>query len=200
MKTKYNDIAASDKDKLLSPSNQLLKFTLSNFKDLSLDYSKKAKAITQDLLKDLQISSSTSKQILEFKTNLTKFEEKYSLCDGIDDLFDLAEVYSNTTSFYYELPESEVQGDTKLLLDLLKKYGSEDLDNEFEKHFNVFVTNFDKKLEDLKEQLKQEHSKESNEVLKWFEEFKKLNTYDDKIEAFEKFFSFYDVEEEETKV
>lgn len=200
MKTKYDDMAASDKDNLLAPSLQLLKFTLSNFKDLSVDYAKKAKAITEKLLKDSQISSTTSHKILEFKSNLTNYEEKYSLCDGIDDLFNLAEVYSNTTSFYYELPESEIRGDTKILLDLLKKYGSEDLDNEFEKHFDVFVTNFDTKFENLKEELKKEHSKESPEVLKWFEDFKKLNTYDDKIEAFEKFFKFYDVEEEENKV
>ncbi|KAM7351634.1 uncharacterized protein ACRADG_004406 [Cochliomyia hominivorax] len=199
MKTKYDDMGPSENDKLLKSTDQLLKLTLNNFQDLSLKYSKKAKSISEELLKDPAILNANSPQIAEFKTNLTKFEEKYSDCDGIDDLFDLAELYSNTTSYYYELKPEEIKGDTKLILDLLRKYGSEDMDNEFEREFNVFVNNFHGKFSELKEDLKKEESPEASKVLEWHKQFKTLKTYDDKIEGFEEFFKIYDDREGTTE-
>ncbi|XP_065357947.1 uncharacterized protein LOC135952079 [Calliphora vicina] len=193
-KTKYQDMEASENDKLLTASNQLLKFTLRSFQQLSLAYAEKAKNISENLLKDSKISSSTSPKILQFKHNLTQFQEKYSLCADIDELFDLVELYSNTTSFYYELEEATLDVDSKLILSLLRKYGSEDLDNEFEKFFNVFVENFDKKFEDLKGNLKEKEGEVGQKLLGWYDQFKTLKDYDDKIAAFEKYFLFFEQE------
>lgn len=193
-KTKYEGMEPSEKDSLLSPSNQLLKLTLKAFQELSLKYAKRAKDISEHLLKDNEVLTGKSAKMLQFKHNLTQFEEKYTLCDGIDDLFDLVELYSNTTSFYYEQDESSLDDDSKLILNLLRRYGSEDLDNEFEKFFNVFVKDFSNKFEELKGDLLKEEGTVGQKILDWFKDFKSLNDYDDKIAAFEKFFAFYDDE------
>ncbi|KNC27099.1 hypothetical protein FF38_12683 [Lucilia cuprina] len=191
-KTKYDGMEPAETDNQLTPTNQLLKFTLRAFQQLSLQYAETAKNISEHLQKDPEILNSKSIKIQEFKQNLTQFEEKYTLCDGLDELFDLAELYSNTTSFYYDLEESDLNVDSKLILSLLRKYGSEDLDNDFEKYFNVFVDNFEKKFEDLMENLRKDEDKASKLVLEWYDTFKALKNYDDKINAFEKFFTFFE--------
>lgn len=180
------------------PSIELYNFAYTNFKNLAVDYLTKAKPISENILKDPQISSSTSNKILEFKANLTKFEENYASCDGFEDLFNLADLYSNTTSFYYELEdEASSEEDTKIILNILKQYGSEDLDNEYYDDFNEFSKNFHNKFDDLEEDLKKEDYRESRMILKWYPEFKNLKSYWDILDSFDEFFDIFEEEEEE---
>lgn len=189
---KNSDLEPAETDKELSGSSQLLKMTLKSFQQLSLNYGYQARNISEQLLKDPQIANSQAPQLLKFKQNLTEFQQQYNRCSDLDELFDLVELYSNTSSFYYELDELTMDADSKIILGLLRKYGSEDLDNSFEKLFNVFVDKFEQKLESLKADLQNEPGTVGKQIVQWYETFKTLNDYDDKIDAFEKYFKFYE--------
>ena len=166
--------------------------TLKSFQQLSLNYAVQARNISEQLLKDPLVSNGESPHLRKFKQNLTDFQQQYNECSDLEELFDLVELYSNTSSFYYELDEATLDADSKLILNLLKKYGSEDLDNSFEKLFNIFVDKFEQKLESLKPDLQKEPGNVGKEIVQWFDTFKTLQDYDHKIEAFEKYFKFYE--------
>lgn len=108
----------------------------------------------------------------------------------------MADIYSNATSLYYELDEETLaEEDSKIILNILQKYGSEDLDDEYYDNFDEFTKNFQKKFEDLEEDLKKEETKEGPMVLEWFAEFKNLTFYYDILDSFDKFFEIFDTEE-----
>lgn len=183
MKSPFYDITPSVKDNELLPSQQLAKFTLRNFKDIMINYMENAKTISENIAKDPQITNTNSTKILQFKTNLNVFEEKYSSCNGYDDLKNLAAAYINATRFCNELEEP----DMKIIFSILEKYGFIDLEKAIDNYFKMFTEKFTKKFEDLKDDLENEQTENARKVREWYEEFRNIKTLSDKGTAIGKF-------------
>ncbi|KAI8121021.1 hypothetical protein FF38_12685 [Lucilia cuprina] len=187
----YAVMAPAEKDSKLPASVQLLKITLYALQDITLTYAIKAKTVSEHMLKDHALKENHTNEVEEFLKKLQQFIEKYSTCNDMQELFKLVEFYSTFTSDYYEMEEEKtLSSDAQIILDVLKKYGSQDMDDEFEKSFNEFVTNFSKKFNELENHLKSE--KGTDKIVQWWYRAKNLKTYDEKMEAFAEFVKFYE--------
>lgn len=120
----------------------------------------------------------------EFKKNLTDFLQKYEASKEFQDFLILVELYSNYTSDYYEMSEEELSADVKLIVNALRKYGSEELDKDLSKMYDNFVKEFCKEFENVKRFLEKK-------MLDWFAEFKLLTDMNERTEAFGKFVMLY---------
>lgn len=159
--------------------------------DISSTYITKAKEISDDLLKNSALKQNTAPEVNEFLTKIKEFEEKYSECTGIEELFQLVVSFSTTTSDYYEREENKtLKDEEKVILDVLKHSKVHEIDNDFEKTFMNFATKFAHKMEAVKEDLKTE--KIGDKILKWWEDVKDIKDYDEKMEAFAKFTKLYE--------
>lgn len=188
-------MAPSDKDSSFPPSVQLLKMTLFNLLDLSINYSTKAKTISEKLIKDPAIRENHTPEVEEFKKKISEFQEKFSSCQNFENLINLVVLYSTVSSDYYEAEEQKTLSDnSKVILEVLKKYKSEEMDDEFANKFNSFVNKFSEKINETKEQLKEEQEKVANKILQWWEEAKDLQTYEEKMDAFAEYVKLYELE------
>ncbi|XP_023303902.2 uncharacterized protein LOC111685852 [Lucilia cuprina] len=187
----YAVMAPAENDSKLPASVQLLKITLYALQDITLTYAIKAKTVSEHMLKDHALKENHSNEVEEFLKKIQQFLEKYSTCNDMQELFKLVEFYSTFTSDYYEMEEEKtLSSDAQIILDVLKKYGSQDMDDEFEKSFNEFVTNFSKKFNELENHLKSE--KGTDKIVQWWYRAKNLKTYDEKMDAFAEFVKFYE--------
>ncbi|XP_065355919.1 uncharacterized protein LOC135950301 [Calliphora vicina] len=192
-RTNYATMAPSEGDSNLAASLQLLKITLFALQEMTLTYATKAKTVSDQLLKDAALKENQSDEVKEFHQKIQQFEEKFSSCNGIDELFKLVEFYSTVSSEFYEMEEQKtLTADSKIILEVLKKYKSQEMDDEFEQSFNTFVDNFAKKFDELKEDLKQEKGETSGKIVQWWQQVKNLKTYDEKIKAFASYVKLYE--------
>lgn len=173
-------------------SKQLYDFVAKKFFKRSINYINKAKPICENILKEPKISDSNSPKILEFKTNLTEFIKKYDECKGYGELRELHSLYFNLTSFYLNLfEESSFEEDTEIIVNILKKYDLKDLENDLNLELLQIAKKVHIKFEDddslsFVERLKADPDKESEEILKWYDEFKNLKSCLDIKESFVK--------------
>lgn len=158
-----------------------------DLQDLGLGYVRRAKTISDQLLKDDIIMSNKSPQIIKFKEEIQEFEKKYSSCANMEELFDVVDIYSNATSDYYEMHKNgTLNGDAKIIYDVLIKYSPTDLDAEFEEKFlNNFVKKFGEKVNELREKLKEEE--DGKNILEWWENTKSLKTSEEQFVAFREY-------------
>ncbi|XP_073822601.1 uncharacterized protein [Musca autumnalis] len=191
-----NDIGSAKQNEnvdQLTPKDQLLYFTLIAFRDISQNYVDRAANISQDIIKDEDLKRNDSPIIKEFRKNITDFLQQYEKYEELDELFNLVDLYSNTTSQYFEMDTAKATVDMLSIESKLKKYGSDDLDREFEKQFLLFVDRFYAEMQGYKEKLSQdEMKKEAAPMFEWLEEFKPIQNIEEKILSFEKFFRFYE--------
>lgn len=182
----------SESAEQLTPKDQLLYFTLIAFRDISQSYVDRAANISHSILNDDDLKPNDSPLIKEFLKNITEFMERYEKYEEIDELFNLVDLYSNTTSHYFELDAALASPDVLNIERKLKKYGSDDLDREFEKEFLRFVDRFYEQMDEYKGKLSEEELKKEMAMLQWLEEFKPIENTEEKIISFEKFFRFYE--------
>ncbi|KAM7354496.1 uncharacterized protein ACRADG_006146 [Cochliomyia hominivorax] len=194
LKDTYKDFAPSEKDHNLKPSVQLMKKMIFDLQDLALGYITRAKEFSDKIMKEPVLESNTSPEMKKFKEDLEDFEKQYNACNDIEKLFDLVEIFSNATIDYYEKEADE----NKVILEVLKKYQVKEMDDEFEKKFREdFITNFGKKIEELKNQLKIEEEGMGEKILKWWNDVKLLKTTDEQIESFKEFMKLYNIDMED---
>ncbi|XP_037826690.1 uncharacterized protein LOC119614644 [Lucilia sericata] len=192
-RNQYAAMAPAEKDSKLPASVQLLKMTLYTLQDITLTYATKAKTISELMLKDPALKENHSNEVEEFQKKIEQFLEKYSACSDMQELFKLVEYYSTFSSHYYEMEEKKnLSANAKVILDVLKKYGSQEMDDEFAKSFNEFVSNFSKKFDELEEDLKGEKGTVGDKIVQWWNRVKNLKTYDEKMEAFAEYVKLYE--------
>ncbi|XP_013109192.1 uncharacterized protein LOC106088295 [Stomoxys calcitrans] len=183
---------AANAEEELTPKDQLLYFTLVAFRDMSLEYVDLAANISESLLTDEDLQPNQSTTIMEFRKNITQFLEQYKKYDGIEELFNLVDFYSNTTSHYFELTAETSAADMLKIKEKLDKYGSDELDREFENLFMKFGEQFCQKFDEYKSKLSAEELQQEKVMFDWLEEFKSIQNAEEKIFSFEKFFRFYE--------
>lgn len=181
------DILPPIEDNLLLPSQQLITFALGQIKEMSLNYVEKAKTISENILKDPQLSNTNSTEILRFKSNLNQFEENYSSCRGYDDLTKLPLVYAKAIYFKNDSKDA----DTKIILNILEKYSYKDLENEYDQNFEIFAEKFIKKFRELKDGLEKEDTRNARRIMEWYEWFNNLKTLSDKGRFIIKIFDIF---------
>ncbi|KAM7352569.1 uncharacterized protein ACRADG_005026 [Cochliomyia hominivorax] len=168
-----------------TPKQHLFMFVIESFTKLTTFYADNAANITKNILADDTLNENSENLILQdFKKNLTEFFYKYKRISELVDTMELVELYSNLTSDYYGLKEEELNKESKIIVNILRKYGSEKLENDFHTKHGEFVKEFCKEFEKVKVFLEKE-------LLDWFEEFKEITDMNQRTEAFGNFLMFY---------
>ncbi|XP_023303901.2 uncharacterized protein LOC111685851 [Lucilia cuprina] len=198
LKTIYTTLAPNEKDHTLAPTVQLMKLIVFDLQDLALTYARNAKDISDQLIKESLFSSNQSLEVQKFKHEIEEFQKKYNSCADMNELFDIVDIYSNTTSEYYEMEANgTLSADGKLIQNVLKKYSPKDMDEEFEEKFlNTFAVNFSRKIEELKGKLEAEEGGMGEKILQWWAKVKTLNTVEEKMNAFKEYMKLYGFEDE----
>ncbi|XP_075149155.1 uncharacterized protein LOC142223177 [Haematobia irritans] len=188
-----NDGNASEENEYqLTPKDQLLYFTLIAFRDISIEYVDLAANISEKLLKDVDLKAGTSATLDEFRKNISDFLDQYKKYEGIEELFNLVDLYSNTTTPYFGTPNDNASADMLKIQKKLKSYGSADLDEEFEDRFMKFSNQFCEKFEEFKSKLNAEELQKEKKMFEWMNEFKPIQNAQEKILSFETFFRFFE--------
>lgn len=194
-KAAANSIAKTEEesgDDQLTPKDQLLYFTIIAFRDISQTYVDRAANISESLLKDQQLKPNESGFIDEFRKNLTDFLVRYNKYQELEELFNLVDLYSNTTSHYFDHTKELATPDMLIIEGKLKEYGSDDLDKGFEKQFMLFVDSFYEKFDEYKSKINEAELQKEKAMMEWLDQFKPIQNVEEKILSFEKFFRFYE--------
>ncbi|XP_037826691.1 uncharacterized protein LOC119614645 [Lucilia sericata] len=188
----YTVMAPAVNDSKMAPSVQLLKMTLFYLEDSAITYNRKAKSVSEHLIKEPAINENHSEEVHNFKERIENFLEIYADCNGMEELFDLMDLYASITLEYYKLEkEKNLTVDGKIILDVLKKYDCETLNEEYISNIYVFTTHFAKKFDDIEEDLKNEEGELPGKIIQWWNTAKNVKVYQDKFLELIKFLKLY---------
>ncbi|XP_065357442.1 uncharacterized protein LOC135951685 [Calliphora vicina] len=170
----------------LTPKEHLFMFTIDGFSNLTAFYVNRAANISEYILKDATLTTTAADNVAvqEFKKNLTDFLNKYQTHKEFEDLYVLVEEYSNTTSDYYEMAPEQLTADKTIIVNILRKYGSEQLDKEFKERYDRFAKDFGEEFKKVQIHLERK-------MLDWFDQFKGITDMNERTVAFDKFFMLY---------
>ncbi|XP_046806003.1 uncharacterized protein LOC124419693 [Lucilia cuprina] len=177
---------ADEEPSAVTPKQHLFMFTVEGFKNLTTFYVDRAANISELLLKDATLNNAIDGQsvVQEFKENITDFLNRYHKHKEFEDLFELVELYSNTTSDYYEMTREQLSPDIEMIVKTLRKYGSQKLDQDFKVMYEQFVKDFKVEFRKIEIYL-------DKNMLDWFQQFATIEEMNARTEAFEKFIMFY---------
>ncbi|KAI8121065.1 hypothetical protein CVS40_7852 [Lucilia cuprina] len=177
---------ADEEPSAVTPKQHLFIFTVEGFKNLTTFYVDRAANISELLLKDATLNNAIDAQsvVQEFKENITDFLNRYHKHKEFEDLFELVELYSNTTSDYYEMTREQLSPDIEMIVKTLRKYGSQKLDQDFKVMYEQFVKDFKVEFRKIEIYL-------DKNMLDWFQQFATIEEMNARTEAFEKFIMFY---------
>ncbi|XP_037825579.1 uncharacterized protein LOC119613621 [Lucilia sericata] len=160
-----------------TPEQKLLLFTFDNFGSLGKHYGANALEVSRNILKDESLMGNDKPEVLEFKKNLTSFVEKYESNTNPQLMWDIIEIYSDTTEKYAHIADDKTTPESSYILELLNKYNARDIAAKFASEFKTFMDNFITMFEENKEHLEKP-------MLDWYAKFKTLTEYEDKLDAF----------------
>ncbi|XP_046805972.1 uncharacterized protein LOC124419691 [Lucilia cuprina] len=160
-----------------TPEQKLLIYTFDNFVSLGKHYGANVLEVCRNILKDESLKGNDKPEVLEFKKNLTSFVEKYESNKNPQLMWDIIEMYSDTTEKYAHIPDDKATPESSYILELLNKYNARDIAVKFASEFKTFMDNFVAMFEENKEHLEKP-------MLDWYEKFKTLTEYEDKLDAF----------------
>lgn len=163
-----------------TPAQKLLLYTYDNLVAMGNQYATNAVNVSRKILKDESMVASDKPEIMEFKKNLTMFVKKYESVKNPTVMWDVLDIYSNTTDYYLEISEEKVTPESKLIVDTLNKYNTKNVVMEFARQFIVFMDNFTKMFEENKMYLEKP-------MLDWYEKYKAITDVEEKIDAFADF-------------
>lgn len=135
-----------------SSSNEEFDVYMSEFRDLLNGYLNKAVNISEHIFKDQALVEHKSPVILEFKKNITEFVDKYKSNKATKDedlLTEIIEMYDDNVTFHLETEKEELTDDTELIVNLLKKYKAEELNEEFEKIMATYIVKMMQMVQDV---------------------------------------------------
>ncbi|XP_037827750.1 uncharacterized protein LOC119615837 [Lucilia sericata] len=163
---------------LCDHSDKILEHTIQNFASIPKHYEVIAANATQYLLKDKALLANHKPEVMEFKSKLNVFMDKYANSGkDISASYEALDEFVDLTDYYYELPEDKVNDEYKFIIELLNKYNFKDISMELttrlEKFFETFVKMFD-----------ENRSNYEKSVLEHFDKFTSLTNLEEKIKFF----------------
>ncbi|KAM7352963.1 uncharacterized protein ACRADG_005294 [Cochliomyia hominivorax] len=161
----------------ITPQQILFVYTATNFVHLRSKYIKQSLNIARKILKDQDVVANDKPEVLEFKRNLTNFLESYNNeQEDNDNDSDAYDVFADIIDQYMEQPEEKQTPDSLFIKDILKKYKINDVKENFQKDFAKFLERFNLLFESSKSHMKKP-------MLDWYEKFKTLNRFEEKLIA-----------------
>ena len=160
----------------------------------AVNYSEKVKPIADAILKDRELLDHIDNDEMKtFKQKLKRFIKRYKNCKDPIQLFKLVDLFSIIGEELYDQEEDqELTPQGKIILKLLRRYNLDQIEKEFIDDFNKFITNFEKKYAEVKDDLKMDTKNGiGDKIIKWHEHFSTLKDYDDQNESFSEFVNFY---------
>ncbi|KAI8121063.1 hypothetical protein FF38_12688 [Lucilia cuprina] len=167
----------SSVEKDLTPKQELAGYIGISLIALIQDYSEKCIKVSREILRDEDFLARHEPMFVEFKQNLTKFVDAYEAAADAEKKFDILDMFSNTSDFYYEIPEDKYTPESKYIVDVLNKYHYRDIESEMEKEFSPFVEQVMKIFEENKSAL-------DKPTLAWFEKYQHMSDFEEKLNAF----------------
>ncbi|XP_046805954.1 uncharacterized protein LOC111685839 [Lucilia cuprina] len=182
----FYDTSEEDRNTRTNPTTKqkLLLFTYDNFISLGLQYANNADVVSNRILNDESLSGNTNAEILEFKTKLKEFVEKYESSRNFRMVWNIIAMYTDAVDKYFHIAEDKITPENNYILELLKKHKGSDVATRFLAEFKKFENNFVSMFEEHKEHLEKP-------MLDWYEKFKTFNNTEKKIDAFSGFFELF---------
>ncbi|XP_037826694.1 uncharacterized protein LOC119614648 [Lucilia sericata] len=151
---------------------QLLLFYENELELLAKESCEKAKYLSEKLLQDPKIQQAKTPLIREFKKNITEFLYNYDFYQRHQLHNDLLTKFIKTT-IHYHLQDHSPNKDSQYILQLLKQLQYDELCDEYELKFQKLIKQkFLPKFEKLQKQLFSSKSKQSVELLNWYNDLK----------------------------
>ncbi|KNC27124.1 hypothetical protein FF38_12674, partial [Lucilia cuprina] len=163
---------------LCEHNDKLLEYTIQNFASIPKHYEVIAANATRYLLKDEALLANHKPEVMEFKSKLNVFMDKYANSGkDISASYEALDYFVDLTDYYYELPEDKLNDEYRFIIELLNKYHFRDISMELttrmEKFFETFVKMFDENRSNY----------ESN-VLEHFDKFTAFTDLEEKVKYF----------------
>ncbi|XP_037826158.1 uncharacterized protein LOC119614128 [Lucilia sericata] len=161
----------------LTSKQSFLKYVITSFSAMIQEYSEKSLKVSRAILKNEEFKSHHEPLIEEFKHNLTQFLDYIEANNNVPNKLVAIDMFTNTTDFYYEIPEQKLTSETKYILEILNKYRYKDIEVEMEKKFSTFEKYFKKMFEEFK-------SEWDERALEWYEKYQNIQDFKEKFNAF----------------
>ncbi|XP_023303905.2 uncharacterized protein LOC111685855 [Lucilia cuprina] len=141
-------------DELKTSTNIADKLKYSIIENLNIipqHYITSAANATQYLLKDQTLQDNSEPEVLEFKKNLTQYLDKHApSMANIQASYTAMIDFGQMINPYYELSENELTPETKLIIKLMNKYNCKTIAGNMSDHYEKFLLDVSKMLEENK--------------------------------------------------
>ncbi|KNC27101.1 hypothetical protein FF38_12697 [Lucilia cuprina] len=129
------------------------------------------------MLNDKSLEFPIQQEIFNFKENINNLIENYN-----NDLTFIANIMSindfvEVVEYYLNLTEKQLTPETKIIVEILKKYKCQELNDDYEMDLKIFIKDFENKFEANKMHL-------DEPLLEWYKHFKSLEDYEEQIMVF----------------
>ncbi|XP_023303898.2 uncharacterized protein LOC111685849 [Lucilia cuprina] len=173
-----NSVESSEETvKNFTPKQRLITYMAISIIGMVQEYSDKCMNVSRSILKDEDFLAHHEPMVVEFKNNLTQFVEATEANKDMEKMFDFVDIFSNTTDFYYEIPEDKVTPEQKYIIEVLNKHHYKDIEIEMNKLFEPFSEKFMKMFNEYRSDL-------DKPMLDWYERYQQIEDFEEKLEAF----------------
>ncbi|XP_037826693.1 uncharacterized protein LOC119614647 [Lucilia sericata] len=180
---------ASASTEIIPARDKLFLYYENNLELFAKEFSDKAKGISEKILQDSNIQLAKTPLMREFKTNITEYLNNYDLYKHFDLNNELLTQFITTTIQYYQ-QEPTTNKDFQYIVKLLRKLHYDELRDEYEVKFQKFIKEyFLPKFEELKNELLPDYSKQSQALLKWYNDLRECQDYKCHYNSFQQFTS-----------
>ncbi|XP_037825580.1 uncharacterized protein LOC119613622 [Lucilia sericata] len=181
-----NSVESSEESiKNLNPKQRLVTYIAISVVGMVQEYSEKCMNVSRNILNDVDFLAHHEPMVVEFKNNLTQFVEATEANKDMEKMFDFVDMFSNTTDFYYEIPEDKLTPEHKYIMEVLNKHHYKNIEIEMTKEFAPVAEQFMKMFNEYKSDL-------DKPMLDWYEKYQHIDDFEDKLEAFTEFIKMAD--------
>ncbi|KAM7351581.1 uncharacterized protein ACRADG_004373 [Cochliomyia hominivorax] len=174
-----------------TPKEELFSLINLNLERIMIFYIITANDIVTGLLNDRNIMALNPSVRENFFRNLRDFKEKYENNDKFERIYDLILYFYNYISLKYYHNEEYTIEEQQSIRNLFDQHGFSKLQSYNQILFNNFVQKtLPKIFEQFKKYSSKEDLKKETKLLKWFEDLRKLQTYEERARAFYRFYNF----------
>ncbi|XP_065356753.1 uncharacterized protein LOC135951099 [Calliphora vicina] len=169
---------------LRTPKEQLFGYVHEQLENINIYYGNNAYNIAKAVLKDQRLKQLNPAVQQNLTNILREFIGKYESNHDVNKLFNIAQIFYNQIilKFYYNPLD-----DQQLLVTIFDDKGYVKFESNYLQKFNDFVQRgFYKKFEEFKNSLGSKELANEKPILEWFQHFKGLTEYSDRVAAFEK--------------
>ncbi|KAL9929299.1 uncharacterized protein ACN427_010704 [Glossina fuscipes fuscipes] len=172
----------------LNEHNKLFELTLNQFVQFTLDFGEQCRNFSSKLIKELvadgkMVDKEFSKE--EYDKFVQSFEYLKDAKNNEDKLTYLNKITLETIASSKNLEED------KLLAEFLKKYEPHVFLEKVHALFSDYFAGFTADFNDYSNELNEKQKQEQQQLLDWFEEFSKEQSFAEKTQKFLDFFVFF---------